>query len=52
MDSLRRICVGFMQYLLFIQTSESGLFQSGYFTTDVYNVLQISFVFLTEKEQS
>ena len=30
---------GFMQYLLFIPTSESGLFQTGYFATDVYSVL-------------
>ena len=38
---------GFTQYLLFIQSNESGLFQTGYFTTDVYNVLHNILVFLT-----
>ena len=49
MDSLCRICVGFTQYFLFIQSCERGLFQTCDFTTNVYNALQIILVFLTEK---
>ena len=45
--------IGFTQYMLFIQSNESGLFESGlfensYFTTDVYNALQIILVFLID----
>ena len=39
--------IGFTQYLLFIQSIESGLFQTGTFTTNVYNVLQIILVLYT-----
>ena len=38
--------IGFTQYLLFIQSSESELLKTGYFTTD--NALQIILVFLTD----
>jgi len=38
----------FLQCLLFLQSSESGLFQNCHFTTDVYNALQIILVFLTD----
>ena len=39
---------GFTQYLLFMKSSETGLFQTGYITTDVYNALIIILVFLTD----
>ena len=42
------ICIGFTQYLPFIQSSETGLFETGYFTTNIYNALQIILVFLTD----
>ena len=54
MYSLCRMCVvindfsGFTQYLLFIQSSESGLFQTSYFITEVYSALQNILVFLTD----
>ncbi len=38
----------FTQFLLFIQSSETGLFETGYFTTGVYNALQIILVFLAD----
>ena len=40
--------IGFTQYLLFIQSSERGLFEAGYVPTDVYNALQLMLVFLTD----
>jgi len=38
------------QYLLFTHSirSESELFQTGYFTADVYSALQVSLAFLTD----
>ena len=36
------------RYLLLIHTSWRGFFQTGYFTTDIYNALQISLFFLTD----
>ena len=36
---------GFTQYLLFIQSSERGLFEAGYFATNVYNALQLFLVY-------
>ena len=36
-----------MQYLLVIQSVESGLFETCYFSTNVYKALQIILVFLT-----
>ena len=39
--------IGFTQYLLFIQSSERGLFETC-FTTNVYNALQLILVFLTD----
>jgi len=41
-------CSGFTQYLLFIQSSETGWFKTGYFTGGVYNALQSILVFLTD----
>ena len=40
--------IGFSQYLLFIQSSEIGLFETGYFITNVYNAMQLILVFLTD----
>ena len=40
--------VGFTQYLLFIQSSDRGLFEAGYFATNVYNALQLILVCLTD----
>ena len=40
--------IGFTQYLLLIQSSESGLFETGYYTTNVSNELQVIIVFLTD----
>ena len=34
--------------MLFIQTSERGLFETGYFATNIYNALQFILVFLTD----
>ena len=55
--SLCKICVlslncinyfiGFTQYLLFIQSIESGFFETCYSTTNVYNALQIILVLYT-----
>ena len=49
---LYRMCVlsfsSFTEYLLFIQSSERGLFEAGYFATNVYNALQFILVFLTD----
>ena len=40
---------GLVQHLLSIQSSENGLSKTGYFTTDVYNSLQIiMLIFLTD----
>ena len=40
--------IGFTPYLLFIQNSESRKFETGYFSTYVYNALQVIRVFLTD----
>ena len=51
--SICRICVlsliiiSFTQYLLFVQSSEIGLYETGYVATNVYNALQLILVFLT-----
>ena len=37
--------VGFTQYLLFLQSSDRGLFEAGYFATNVYNALELILVF-------
>ena len=37
--------IGFTQYQLFIQSSERGLFETSYFTTNIYNALQLILVF-------
>ena len=40
--------ISFNEYLLFIQSSERGLFEAGYFAANVYNALQFILVFLTD----
>ena len=40
--------ISFTVYLLFVQSSERGLFEAGYFATNVYNALQLILVFLTD----
>ena len=40
--------ISFKQYLLFMQNSERGLFEAGYFPTNIYNALQLILVFLTD----
>ena len=40
--------IGFSQYLLFIQSSERGLFETCYFTTNIYKALQHILAFLTD----
>ena len=38
--------IGFMEYLLFVQSSDRGLFEAGYFATNIYDALQFILVFL------
>ena len=51
---MKNVCIminyvsGFTQYQHFLQSSERGLFETGYFTTNVYNALQIILVFLND----
>ena len=33
-------------YLFFVQSSDRGLFEAGYFATNIYNALQFILVFL------
>ena len=40
--------IGFTPYLLFIQSIESGLFETDYFTTNAYIALHVILVFLTD----
>ena len=42
------LVIDFTQFLLFIQSSETGLFTTCYFTTGVCNALQIILVFLAD----
>ena len=50
--SLYRMCavindfIGSTEYLLFVQSSDRGLFEAGYFATNIYNALQFILVFL------
>ena len=49
---LYRMCVvvnygfGFTEYLLFVQSSDRGFFEAGYFAANIYNALQFILVFL------
>ena len=36
--------ISFTQYLLFIQSSDRGLFEAGYFGTNIYNAVQLDLV--------
>ena len=34
--------IGFTEYLLFVQSSDRGLFEAGYFATNIYNALLVA----------
>ena len=40
--------IGFTEYLLFVQSSDRGLLDVGYFVTNIYNALQFILVFLAD----